>query len=721
MKKSFLTIISLCLLCGCGKTVYSDAEFASPDIRWRPIPLWFWNNTTVTEEGISEQVQMMIEQDGYGGCAILPFGTGFRPEYLSEDYFNLYGKAIDAVSQYGGRMSLYDEYGFPSGSMGAINGDGTPRLKNRYPGQTLKRLDKEEYECVDGRENVICLNADGSGRLMAVTAVSKSSGKVLDLKSCVADGTLRWTPLKENAPWTVMAFFCRVDGDPNVDYLDPEAVKLFIQDTHGEYFKRFPDAFGTTVTSTFFDEPTMYRCEGRVWAEDFNEKFIEQYGCEPDSFYPALWYDLGEGTAAARCMMFGLRSKLYSDGFMKELADWSTEHGIISTGHQDQEEILNPTSESGDLLLCGKHMTMPGIDKIGGDRPAERLYKVVSSSAYNWDHDAVMSETYGAMGNISFDTMYRIAIDQYSKGITDLISHAVWYDDSNVSFLPELSGRNPLYKDGLPQFNAFLSRLRYMLARPGRHVADIAVIYPVQTEYAGHHLDGDLGWYLGGVQVDCTDYDRVAAALNDTLGRDFTYLHPETLSQKCSVSEDGSLKMSNAINAESFNTIILPGMKVVSKEHLCLLRSAAENGARVIFTSVVPSQSADPEVTDAEIADIASSILSDGLAYFVPVPDASSIDAALSKDNADVLFNGNGEPFNYIHKIVEDCDVFYFGNIDDAESCQSVSLLGKYSRGKLMDPHTGEVISLKTDYSDGRTVFPLELAPANSVFAVFPR
>lgn len=722
-KKSFIFLCAFLLATGCRlgqPSLFSGEEFANPDIRWRPIPLWFWNDCEVSEAGIEAQLRGMIEKDGYGGCAILPFGAGFRPEYLSEEYFKLYGKAIDVVRSYGGQMSLYDEYGFPSGSMGAKHGDGIPRLANAHPGKTLKRLDKEEFETQVGEEFRLDL-VQFEGKLMALDAVSFSDGSVIDLKGTLDGNVLSWTPRKDGAPWTVMAFFCRTDGDPNVDYLDPEAVKLFINGTHEEYYKRFGSDFGTTITSTFFDEPTMYRCEGRVWTDAFNERFRECYGDEADTLYPFLWYDLGEGTALARCKMFGLHSKLYAEGFMKEISEWSDAHGIVSTGHQDQEEVLNTTALSGDLMFCGKFMGGPGIDKIGGDRPAEHFYKVVSSSAYNWDHDMVMSETFGAMGNIPFETMYKTAIEQYSKGITNLIPHAVWYDDSKVSFLPELSFRNPVYSEGLPEFNLFLSRLRYVLDRRGRHVADIAVLYPVQTQYAGHHLDGELGRFAGGVRVECTDYDRVSQILTDSLGRDFTYLHPEVLGSRCSTDADGILTMHNEINTEHFNTLILPGVRVIDIEVLEKISKAASKGLNVIFTSQCPSVSASDNADDCMISGIVEEMLDSGLATFISVPTAEYINSALmsSLACADVLFEGGNQPFNVMHKVIDGAEIYYFGNIDDCASSNTVSLLGRKRGGKLMDPHTGEILPFKSEFSNGRTSFELALEPARSIFLVF--
>ena len=232
---------------------------------------------------------------------------------------------------------------------------------------------------------------------------------------------------------------------------------------HQAYYDRFKEYFGTTIDSTFYDEPTLYRGEGRTWTNKFNEKFEAKYGFCPRVYYPALWYDIGPETQAARNYLFGFRTELYSTGFPKRIQDWCDKHEIETTGHKDQEEVINPVSVSGDLMKCFKYQAIPGVDKIGGNRPAERIYKVISSSAYNWDKTLVMSETYEAMGNLSWADIYAVAMEQYTKGINILIPHAVWYDDKNVVFKPELSYRSPIYAEGLPEFNTYISRLNMML------------------------------------------------------------------------------------------------------------------------------------------------------------------------------------------------------------------------------------------------------------------
>lgn len=721
MTKIICTLV-LCMLASCqrGSTSYTTRDFSCPGMEWRPIPLWFWNNTTVRGDEVERQLEQMVLADGYGGCAILPFGGGFGPGYLSAEYFEVYGRAVETARRLGAHMSVYDEYGFPSGSMGAINGSGVTTFMNNHPGYTVKRLDKTEFGVQGGAR--LERRLELRGRLMSLVAWNRGTNGMVNLRPMLqSEGELVWDV--PEGEWTVMCFECVTDGDPNVDYLSQEAVSLFVHDTHEAYLSRLPGAFRGTVVSTFFDEPTMYRAQGRMWTDDFNERYEQAYGSSPELLYPALWYDIGPVTAAARNRLFGLRSELYARAFMGTISQWAAGHGILATGHQDQEEIANPTSVAGDLMKAGKYLSMPGIDKIGGGRPTEDFYKVVSSSANCWDKDYVMSETYGAMGNIPVETMYQVAVEQYTKGVNHLIPHAVWYDDRNVTFLPELSWRNPLYNAELPRFNRFLSRLNYMLARPGRHVADVAVIYPIETQYAGHYLDGPRGYYEGGVAVPGTDYPMVSRLLTDSLGVDFTYLHPEVLDDRCLV-EGGRLRMQNRVNSEEFSVVILPGMDAISAGNLQRVEEAWRAGVTVVFTTQTPSRSADLEGDDEAVRQAVARMLQGQggrPALFVPRPTASSLAAALAErtDVPDVCFSGGEHPFNYLHKVIRGRDVYLFGNIDATPCRLAVTLRRPMQGALLMDPHTGLTSEPELAMTaDGRLQLQLSLQPNRAVFLV---
>lgn len=75
--RRFLLIAACFAVAACSGNVFSAREFAEPGMKWRPIPLWFWNDDAVDGDIMEEQLEHMVNDDFYGGCAILPFGKGF--------------------------------------------------------------------------------------------------------------------------------------------------------------------------------------------------------------------------------------------------------------------------------------------------------------------------------------------------------------------------------------------------------------------------------------------------------------------------------------------------------------------------------------------------------------------------------------------------------------------------------------------------------------------
>jgi hypothetical protein len=705
-----------------GVPVTADADqalrrdFAEPPQRYWPRPLWFWNNTAVTAETVNDQMRQARDRCRYGGFGILPFGREFRPAYLSNAYFAVYGAALEQAKSLGLTLSLYDEYGFPSGSAGSQNSSDTSLFARHWPGLTIKRLDKHEWE-IDGPAGFT--QTLPAGKLMAVVAMNAATLERIDLTDAVRNGRLDWqTPA---GLWKVMCFLCVIDGDPICDYLDPDAADRFIELTHQAYYDRFADHFGTTIDSTFFDEPTLYRAGGRTWTDQFNEKFRTRHGFDPRPYYPALWYDIGPETQAARNYLFGFRTELYATGFTKRIQDWCDAHGITATGHQDQEEVVNPVSVSGDLMKCFQHLDIPGIDKIGGNRPAERFYKIISSAAYNWDRSLVMSETYGAMGDLGWDAIFTVAMEQYTKGINQLIPHAVWYDDKQVTFKPELSWRSPLYGARLPGFNTYLARLNVLLQNEAGHVADIAVLYPIATLQGSHYLDGPLGHYQGGVAVPEADYVDVGELLAVHLGRDYTFLHPEVLEDKC-VLDGNELVLPNRIHPGRFRILIVPGHKTIRWASLQRIRAFYECGGTIIATGLLPSKSAEFGHNSDVVRAVESLFgtsgrdirrnAKGGCAIHLQTLAAETFREALGslQGMGDVVFEP-GRTLRYIHKRWNDRHIYFFANLNSELTGSTVTLRGRHHL-EAWDPHTGGIEPVQVTYGvrSGTDFTRIELA-----------
>jgi hypothetical protein len=552
-------------------------QVQTPPLASKSRPLWFWNKANPTTAEIEEQMQRCRDESGYYGFGILPAKT---PEkYLTEEYFARYGDAVRKAAELGMKLCLYDEYWFPSGSAGG-------QFCKRFPELGLKALSMQAEDVQGPRRYTATVPPGG---FMAAVALDRATWRRLDIAGNVhSQGQLIYDV--PPGQWKIMLFTCaRATNVSLMDYLDAAAVRKFLEITHDEYFKRFKEHFGSTIDSAFYDEPPLYRAN--TWTERFNEKFEKRFGYSPVLLYPALWMDIGPETASARNALFGFRAELFATEYIKTMDDWCWAHKIQLTGHMDQEQIVNPTCVSGDLMKAFKHQAIPGVDEIGHFGRTQWAFKLISSSAYNWDKPLVMSETFGAMNNLPVDMLYRITMDQYAKGINLLVPHAVWLDDKKITFPPELSYRHPTYGPALPAFNRYVGRLNLLL-QGGRHVADVAVLYPIATLHAAYRFDAGKA-YEGGPPVEEADYLDVGETLALNLRRDHTFLHPEALDQRCAV-RGKTLCLENPVNHEEYRVVVLPGAKVAFASNLRKVRALFDAGGAVIATGRLPDQSAEP-------------------------------------------------------------------------------------------------------------------------------
>lgn len=713
------------------------SDFARPPFEYKPRPLWFWNAPLQTAE--IHSIMERSKQSGYCGFGILP-SPGMTPAYLSDQYFARYGDALQKAAQLGQKLTLYDEFWFPSGYVGG-------QLAKKHPDALCKRLDMlaEDVEGPKAYQKAI-----PAGRLMGVVAMQPITKERKDLTGEVRDGVLRWDVPEGN--WKIMVFTCVRDGARGlVDYLDPDAVRRFVEMTHEEYFRRFPEHFGTTIDGAFYDEPTFHWVQGgRAWTGEFNRKFREKLGYSPVPWYPALWMDVGPDTEAARNALFGFRAELYATGFPKVLQDWCSAHHIKSTGHVDQEEVVNPVGQCGDLMKAFRHQEMPGLDSIFQYGRGAPMYKIVSSAAYNYDRPLVMTELYGAMGEgVGVKTLYKEAMDELAKGVNFFVPHAIWTDNTKVAAPPELSHRSAVYGPALPALNDYLGRAMRIL-RHGRHVADVGVLYPIATLQAGYRF-GVGKPYEGGIVPDEADYMSVGEVLALAVRRDYTFVHPEVLDGRC-VLAGNSIRLQNEHNPEQYRVFVIPGSKTIHWSNLKKLKEFYDGGGRVIATTRLPDKSAEFG-KDAEVRQAVEHVFgprasaadgktpppapaagytvhvggNGGRAYFVPKPSAAAIQAAL--DDAlevyDVQFETglqvSGGNLSYIHKVIDGADVYFFANSSDTAVDTQVRIRGK-RKFEWWDPHTGEIRAAEYAHTatHGRDVTRVRLAlpPVKSVFLV---
>jgi len=743
------------------------AVFKEPPGEYRGHRWFTYNLSSISDAGVIEGIQQAIQSDSYGSFMITPSGgatTGLseaylkgsrRPPsdkgvaYLSDEYFRLYRLAVqEGEKNHFPLRVLYDELQYPTGMAGGL-------FYTKYPEHAAKSLEIAEKN-VAGPANVDLAIPIPNGIYVGAVMMNRDTlGRIDVSRHWTARKVLACRVPKGN--WKVMLFYLDPTFRPAstkggfVDYLDPSAVDKFIALTFDRYYANLKEYFGASIQMTFYDEPCMHLSNGRMWTPGFNQAFQKKYGTSPMKYYPALWYDIGPETAAARNALFGFRAQLYSESFIGRVAAWCAAHGIDMSGHQDQEEARNPVAIHGDLMKVFEHQQIPGIDDIYYTGRSNVAYKVVTSSAFNWDKPLVMAETYAAYRRMNPQIAYKTAMDQYAMGVNLQI------------------GRRP--PEVGPQLDRFVGRMSYLL-RHGRHVADIAVLYPIAALQAAYYFATPPGsnrpasqpqfyWALeGGLIPPEIDYMDLGEMLYRGLRLDYTYLHPEVLASRC-IADKGKLVLDNKENREEFRVLILPGGDTISAAAAQKVLEFYRGGGTVIATERLPSKSAefgrDKEVRQmvaevfgfptgdpltAEIRPVvddfknyfANHNQAGGRSYFLPQPDIKLVSTVLKEavpgPDVDIqqppmwpvkMGTAYDGALTYIHKIKAGRDIYFFANSQDTPVDAKVVLRGKKDLA-IWNPHTGERQSAESTpgESGGQpvTVVRLALAPVAAVFYV---
>src|ERR1700683_3299838 len=191
---------------------FDPAFFLSPPAQYRGHAMWNFNLTTLNENDVISGIQEMARLN-YGGFFIEAGGRpqGGKVDFLSPEYFKFYRLAIEEAKKQGLEMILYDDYAFPTGTVGG-------QMAAKFPQYLAKSLDMTEKDVTGPATaelsippgisiGAVLMNLDNFER------VDVSAGKSQDKLVCQAP----------KGDWKVMAFYLTSGKARVVDYLDEKA------------------------------------------------------------------------------------------------------------------------------------------------------------------------------------------------------------------------------------------------------------------------------------------------------------------------------------------------------------------------------------------------------------------------------------------------------------------------------------------------------------------
>ncbi len=685
--------------------ILTKKAFMNPPKQYYPTPFWHMNGD-LTDEGIIQQMTDASFKAKFNGVAILPV-KNTKPDFLSDDYFGKINIILETAKKLGGEVILYDDIDFPSGTAGG-------KLEKIFPDDVRKTIDKTE---VIRNGPSTFKTPVPEGKLMAAVAMNVETLERINLSGFIDANILTWSVPK--GKWRIMFFnlVIATHYEPHfaVDFLDTAAIDRYMTLTYDEYSKRLGNYFGNTIQKVFFDDVGFWRTE-RQWTGEFDEKFKELNGFDPDTYYPALWYNIGPETDLARVAFFNTRAELLAEGYPKMVTKWTQKQGLKSTGHPPGNYGIQPVDMNGDIFKYYRHTDIPLTDYILWYGRGLDGFKLVVSASELYDRPITATEIYGAFEEQSFDSLmlYRALMEMLVRGVNYVIPHGMWYNPKNIWLPPLISPLSEKLAPALPRYSDYVGRTCYAL-QGGRRVSDIAILYPIASLQGGFYFDAPENKLEGEWAYPEADYLKISDMLTKEIRRDFTFVHPEYLTSEKYTIQNDLLHLNNVENYQDYKLMILPGGKVISLKALQKIKKFFDAGGKVLATSLLPSKSAEVG-NDQEIEKIVTELFGDntatqaqlqtndkgGKAIYLAKPTAELLSKTISElvPAPDVIFPDTPKItsklgyFSYLHKIHNGKDIYFFANSSDNNLDTEVLLRGKLNL-ENWNPNTGAVSKLQ--------------------------
>lgn len=451
-------------------------DFKNIPSNYYPAYAWAWN-TAVTREGIRSRIDYMCD------CGIRAFyviaeperfrprsiRTHLKPQYLSEEYFELLFYASDYAHEKGMYVWYYNEGGWPSG--GACG-----QVVDRNPDVLLKQISKKELFLKKG----------------AAFAASENH------LSAFCDNKRIYPGDKAAHDCTVYEYFWENICGIFSDVADKRTLPVFTELTYNKFaenLKRYKDSGKVLM---FDDEAQMF-----TWTKNMDRIFSERFGYDMTDYIPYIYGDKKPETFDEHKALkdyFMLCGELVRENYFTPTKKWLNKHNMLLAGHLNNENIADGcvVSAYGNILKTLRCFDVPGIDVIWNQItfPGENGYSVegneffprfAASAARQNGSRISLSESFAVYGSqLTCEEMRYVINYQAVMGINLFNFMIMSYDEEHemsLQFRPNFIKQNP-GTDCMSEINGYTARLSYILQN-SESCVDTALYYPAASICAG--------------------------------------------------------------------------------------------------------------------------------------------------------------------------------------------------------------------------------------------
>ncbi|MBM3891394.1 MAG: hypothetical protein FJ388_19960, partial [Verrucomicrobia bacterium] len=426
-------------------------------------------------------------------------------------------------------------------------------------------------------------------------------------------------------------------------------------------------------------------------------EFRKRRGCALEPLLPALVADAGSGGSRARYDFWQTVGELVSENYFGQIQQWCQRHHVASGGHLLMEE--SPAAHVplyGDFFQCVRRVDAPSIDCLTSDPPHVPWFiaRLHSSVAELEGRTVTMCET------SDFQQRYRPAGDtrpvqqvteeQIRGTCNRLLLNGITTITSYYSFAG-------LADEQLRRLNEWIGRCSTMLAG-GHQVADIAVLYPIQSLWA-HFTPARHG------ATDDTTAKQIAHIFHEAerqlygACRDFIHVDAQALTEarvEESALVHGKLR---------WRAVILPCTDTLPLAAWEKLRDFWRAGGVVIALGTLPANT-EREFPSAAVQAMSREMFGSadgprietntrgGAGIFLPVGSEKMLPLTLDRVlESDVKLAGGPTPVHATHRRIAGREVYFIINDSDKPWSGDI-VLAANGEARQWNPATGAVTPL---------------------------
>lgn len=737
-------LIVLTIVCGADPL---EEGFRNPPNSAKPHTWWHWVNDNISKEGITADLEAM-KRVGVGGAQIFNVDVGVPSggvTFMSDRWREMIVHAVKEANRLGIELCIHNCAGWSSSGgpwvkpehamlivvTRAVQVQGPRRFSERLP-QPETRVGfyrdiavlafptpKGSLRIQNLRGKAAYDRQDGIQPVAEASASTESiipRESVLNLTSQMdAEGRLTWDV--PEGEWTILRIGYTPTGKDNhpatpdgrgleVDKLSREALDAFWNDgMMATVLRDIGSLAGKTLNNALVDS---YEVGSQNWTPRFREEFRRRRGYDLLPFLPVFAGYVVVSPEISERFLWDVRqtvSELFVENYYGHFAQLCRRNGLLFS----TEPYGNGTFD--DLAAGGRANIPMGEFWVGGG--ARETCKLASSSAHIYGRTIVGAESFTAtpeMGRWQNDpyALKMLGDHIFCLGVNRFIFHRYAHQPWN-NVKPGMTmgpwgfhfERTNTWWEQSRAWLKYLARCQYLLQQ-GRFIADICL-------YVGEH-------------------QPVSAPFRPDLrarGYDYDSLNKEILLR--ATVRNGRIVLPSGM---TYRLLVLPDSRFMTPRVLQKVAELVQAGAVIIGPKPEksPSLSKYPRC-DEQVRRLADKVW--GNCDGVTVKEhrygkgkviwGKPVHQVLAEMGIPPDFEGSpGTRLDFIHRVVGGMDIYFVSNQRQRPEEVEITFRVSGKIPELWHPDTGVIEPAPVyRFAGGRTVLPMRLDPAGSVFVVF--